>query len=425
MTRLPTPGSDNNDWGTILNGFLEVSLNADGTLNTTALTSALPTPIPTTNLGSGTADASTFLRGDGTWSAASGTQGATGSTGPTGTTGGVGTTGATGSGSTGSTGPQGSTGPGGGATGPIGSTGASGTAGATGATGAGSTGATGPTGTTGNVGATGATGAGVTGSTGPTGNTGGTGSTGATGPAGASGAGASGALLAVNNLSDVADGGSSRANIRVPALTPVAAVSVSNITSLTTTTTTIDGYSLASGDQVLLTNQSTGSQNGIWLVPASGAWTRPTEFASGAVVKGRTVMVMNGTANANTQWDLTTPTAGITIDTTSQTWKMTFNGTYAPAIINTTLWRTSGDASGTTDDASFLAAASTLGGLTIGDGIIGLEGGATTSPRPLPPSSAIRWAWSDPELLSLRSISSGAPVDRSAYWPRTALSYQR
>src|SRR5665213_1968405 len=352
MTRLPTPGSDNNDWGTILNGFLEVSLNADGTLNTTALTSALPTPIPTTNLGSGTASSSTFLRGDGTWSAASGVAGATGSTGPTGTTGGVGTTGATG------------------------------------ATGSGSTGATGPSGSAGGIGAT-------------------------------------GALVAANNLSDVADGGSSRANIRVPALTPVAAVSVSNITSLTTTTTTIDGYSLASGDQVLLTNQSTGSQNGIWLVPASGAWTRPTEFASGAVVKGRTVAVMNGTANANTQWDLTTPTAGITIDTTSQTWKMTFNGTFAPLVSNTTLWRTSGDTSGTTDDASFLAAASTLGGLTIGNGIIELEGGSTTSPRPLPPSSAIRWAWSDPELLSLRSISSGAPVDRSAYWPRTALSYQR
>jgi hypothetical protein len=32
MSRLPTPGSDDNTWGTILNDFLSVSLNADGTL---------------------------------------------------------------------------------------------------------------------------------------------------------------------------------------------------------------------------------------------------------------------------------------------------------------------------------------------------------------------------------------------------------
>jgi hypothetical protein len=34
--RLPTPGSDGGDWGDVLNGFLEVSHNADGTLQTTS-----------------------------------------------------------------------------------------------------------------------------------------------------------------------------------------------------------------------------------------------------------------------------------------------------------------------------------------------------------------------------------------------------
>ncbi len=38
--RLPIPGSDVGTWGDILNGFLEVSLNADGTLNTSALQQA-------------------------------------------------------------------------------------------------------------------------------------------------------------------------------------------------------------------------------------------------------------------------------------------------------------------------------------------------------------------------------------------------
>ena len=65
--RLPTPGSDDGSWGDILNGLLEVSHNSDGTLTTSAVASALPTPIPTTNLGTGTASSSNFLRGDNTW----------------------------------------------------------------------------------------------------------------------------------------------------------------------------------------------------------------------------------------------------------------------------------------------------------------------------------------------------------------------
>jgi hypothetical protein len=58
--RLPIPGSDDGDWGDILNGFLEVSHNSDGTLNTSAVSNALPSPIPTNNLGNGTASSSNF-----------------------------------------------------------------------------------------------------------------------------------------------------------------------------------------------------------------------------------------------------------------------------------------------------------------------------------------------------------------------------
>src|SRR5665213_2578800 len=168
--RLPIPGQDDGTWGDILNGFLEVSLNGDGTIQTGAVSTAggeltsnkgiasgyAPlngsSLVPTTNLGSGSATSSTFLSGSGTWSVPTGSAGATGPTGATGPAG------ATGAGATGATGSVGATGPGGGATGPTGATGPSGTAGATGAgttgatgaTGSGSTGATGPTGTTGN-----------------------------------------------------------------------------------------------------------------------------------------------------------------------------------------------------------------------------------------------------------------------------------
>jgi hypothetical protein len=175
-----------------------------------------------------------------------------------------------------------------------------------------------------------------------------------------------GLALTANNGSDFADAGSTRANLHVPVLTPAAAVSNSNVSSLSTSTTTVDGYTLANGDLVLLTAQSTASQNGMWSVPSTGAWTRPTEFATGTVIKGRTVLVMEGTVYANTQWALDTPTAGITIDTTAQTWKMAFNGTYAH--VTATVVTPSGDTTGATDTSALNTALSTA--RTAGGGAI-------------------------------------------------------
>jgi hypothetical protein len=126
-------------------------------------------------------------------------------------------------------------------------------------------------------------------------------------------------LQSTNNLSDVNNSGSSRANLHVPALTPAAAVSIANVGSLSGLQT-LDGYSLVVGDLVLLTAQTTASQNGLWTA-VSGAWTRPTEFASGLTIKGRSCRVINGNIYSGTDWTLTAPTAGIIIDTANQTWE--------------------------------------------------------------------------------------------------------
>jgi hypothetical protein len=120
---------------------------------------------------------------------------------------------------------------------------------------------------------------------------------------------------------------------RYPVLTSVAAVyAPSPATDFAWTTgpptgptltvgTVMDSYVLAAGDLVLLTNQVTGSRNGLWMVPSSGSvGTRPSQFASGANVAGRIVAAMNGTAYANTIWLLYTPSSGVVIDTGSQTW---------------------------------------------------------------------------------------------------------
>jgi hypothetical protein len=134
------------------------------------------------------------------------------------------------------------------------------------------------------------------------------------------------APLKTNNGSDFADAGSTRGNLHITSLTPAAAVAVTNISSLSGLIT-IDGYALAPGDIVLLTAQSSASQNGSWTA-ATGSWTRPTEMAVGLVVKGRTCRVLNGSAYGGTDWTLIAPTAGITVNTTAQTWSNTFDGRY-------------------------------------------------------------------------------------------------
>jgi hypothetical protein len=82
---------------------------------------------------------------------------------------------------------------------------------------------------------------------------------------------------------------------------------------------TIDGVTLVNNDRLLLIAQTTGSQNGPWVVH-SGAWTRPTDYASAGVVPdNRAYFVEEGTANAESGWTLTTNGA-ITVDTTSTAW---------------------------------------------------------------------------------------------------------
>ena len=79
---------------------------------------------------------------------------------------------------------------------------------------------------------------------------------------------------------------------------------------------TVDGITVVSGDRVLVKDQSTGSQNGVY-VAAAGAWSRATDAdGAGEFTAGMAVMVTEGTTNADTQWRLTTNDP-ITINTTA------------------------------------------------------------------------------------------------------------
>jgi hypothetical protein len=63
---------------------------------------------------------------------------------------------------------------------------------------------------------------------------------------------------------------------------------------------------LATGDRVLVKDQSTASENGIYVVNATGAPTRATDFDSNAeVTPGAFTFVEEGTVNADSGWVLT------------------------------------------------------------------------------------------------------------------------
>jgi len=82
---------------------------------------------------------------------------------------------------------------------------------------------------------------------------------------------------------------------------------------------TVDGVTLATGDRILIKNQSTGSQNGIYVVQATGAPVRSTDADANAEVTGNfAVFVEEGTANADSGWVLTNDGA-VTVGTTALT----------------------------------------------------------------------------------------------------------
>jgi len=69
---------------------------------------------------------------------------------------------------------------------------------------------------------------------------------------------------------------------------------------------TIDGVTLATGDRVLVKDQSTGSQNGIYVVVSSGAASRSTDMDEDEeVTAGLFFFVEEGTTNADSGWVLT------------------------------------------------------------------------------------------------------------------------
>ena len=93
---------------------------------------------------------------------------------------------------------------------------------------------------------------------------------------------------------------------------------------------TIDGVAVATGDRILLTAQTTGANNIIYVANTAGAWTIATDNATtGQLIEGTDVLVTEGTLYTGTIWRVTTQ-GTINIGTTSVTWVQTAKpGAYA------------------------------------------------------------------------------------------------
>lgn len=125
------------------------------------------------------------------------------------------------------------------------------------------------------------------------------------------------------------------AGLRVKA--SVRAATTANIT--TAGEITVDGVALTSGDRVLVKDQSSPAQNGLYTVPGGiAAWTRSTDMDAWTEVHGATVWVEEGTANADKAF-VCTSNAGGTLNTTAITWaQFAGTGAFQAASANLTTW---------------------------------------------------------------------------------------
>ena len=100
------------------------------------------------------------------------------------------------------------------------------------------------------------------------------------------------------------------------------AASTANIAALSGTMT-VDGIALVAGDRILVKDQATANQNGVYVVNA-GAWTRSDDMSTWLEVVSAYLFVEQGTVNAEMGFLATVDTGG-TLGTTAVTF-VQFNG---------------------------------------------------------------------------------------------------
>jgi len=100
------------------------------------------------------------------------------------------------------------------------------------------------------------------------------------------------------------------AGLKTRIITRVATTANVNLSNALENGDTLDGISLATGNKVLVKNQTDATENGIYLVPASGAASRDPDFNTVDELAGQLVIIQEGTTNEDTIFLCTTDTGG-------------------------------------------------------------------------------------------------------------------
>ena len=126
-----------------------------------------------------------------------------------------------------------------------------------------------------------------------------------------------GAPTNANDAARLVDIQNSAAGLDVRASVRVATIADGSFATDFENGVSVDGVVLVTGNRILIKDQATGSQNGIYTVNASGAPTRATDADTSAeVTPNMFVFVEEGTVNQDTGWVLTT-NATITLGSTA------------------------------------------------------------------------------------------------------------
>lgn len=146
----------------------------------------------------------------------------------------------------------------------------------------------------------------------------------------------------------------------------------------------IDGVTLVAGDRVLVKNQTAASQNGIYIVQATGAALRAADFDQPAEVHGGDfIFVTGGTVNDNTGWVQTS--TGVTTIGTDPIYFTQFSGagtylagaglTLTGNVFSADVTPTSGNASLTNTGGAIEVKTDTTRGLSVDANGLGINAG--------------------------------------------------